>query len=262
MRKLLLVLGLAGVAAPASAQIDTTALSPAQKAAMRVASLQAPAAPLSVQLGDTVDLKVTALDAQGQVVEGARVLFSAPGNVGTLIGGTRFAATKVGSGSIAAFVLKPPTPGQRPSRVTGTLPVVVHDLPVDKVEIVPLAGRLYVGTTLEAKGRALVAGGRQSVDAAVSWSIAPARVATVDRLGNVTANLPGSATLTARSGGKSASLALTVSANPVTQVRITGGADSAKTGDVLRFTVAALSGAGRPVPGVVPLWSVYAEQTG
>jgi hypothetical protein len=108
----------------------------------------------------------------------------------------------------------------------------------------------------------MVAAGRESKDAVMSWSIAPARIASVDRLGQVTANAVGAATLTVRAGGKSATLPLTVVANTVTQVRITGGTDSAKTGDVLRFTVAALDAQGRPVPGVVPLWSVYAEQTG
>jgi hypothetical protein len=265
MRKLLLVLGLSVVGAGAvAAQVpamDTSALSPAQKAALRVASIQS-SAPVVATLGDTVELRATALDAQGRVVDGARVLYTGGSTIGALVGGTRFHATKVGSSSLTAFVLRPPMPGQRPSRVTGTIAVTVRDLPVETVEILPLPGRAYIGTTLEAKARAMVAGGRPSADAQFAWSVTPARVATVNRLGQVTANAPGAATLTVRAGGKSASLPFTVSANPVTQVRITGGADSAKTGDVLRFTVAALNAQGRPVPGVVPLWSVFAEQTG
>ena len=264
MRKLLSLLGLLSIAATGAAaqQVDTAALTPIQRAAIRVASIQS-TAPMVVQVGDTIDLKAVAADAEGRPVEGARILYSATGPIGALVGGTRFAATKVGSGSITAFVLKPPmAAGQRPSRVTGTIAVTVKDLPVQSVEIQPLTGRLYVGTTLPVKARALVAAGRPSQDAAFSWSITPARVASVDRMGQVTANAAGTATLTVRAGGKSATLPLTVTANPVTQVRITGGADSTKTGDVLRFAVAALDAQGRPVPGVMPLWSVYSEQTG
>jgi hypothetical protein len=264
MRKLLHLLGLltAGAGALQAQQVDTAAMTPAQRAAIRVASIQATAA-VTAQVGDTVELKAVAVDAQGRPVEGARVLYTYQGSVGAMVGGTRLATAKVGTAAITAMVLKPPMqPGQRPSRVTGTFTVTVKDLPVESVQLQPLTGRLYVGTTLPAKARALVATGRESQDAALTWSVTPARVASVDRMGQITANAAGSATLTVRAGGKSATLPLTVVANPVTQVRVTGGADSAKTGDVLRFTVAALDAQGRPVPGVMPLWSVYAEQTG
>jgi hypothetical protein len=263
MRKLLL-LGVLTIGAGAlqAQQVDTAAMTPAQRAAIRVASIQTTAA-VTAQVGDTVELKAVAVDAQGRPVDGARVLYSYAGPVGVMVGGTRLATTKVGTAAVTVMVLKPPMQqGQRPSRVTGTFSVTVKDLPVESVTIQPLPGRLYVGTTLPAKARALVATGRESQDAALSWSVTPARVASVDRMGQITANTAGSATLTVRAGGKSATLPLTVVANPVTQVRVTGGADSAKTGDVLRFTVAALDAQGRPVAGVVPLWSVYAEQTG
>src|SRR6478736_998488 len=122
MRKLLLLLGLvlvsaAAVQAQQTPAVDTAAMTPAQRAALRVASIQASAA-VTAQVGDTVELKAAALDAQGRPVDGARVLYSYQGPVGVMVGGNRLATAKVGTATITAMVLKPPMPGQRPTRVT------------------------------------------------------------------------------------------------------------------------------------------------
>jgi hypothetical protein len=119
-----------------------------------------------------------------------------------------------------------------------------------------------VGTTLGFGARALVPDGRVSQDAELTWTTDRPRVATVDRVGNVTAIAPGTALLTVKSGDASARHTLRVVPSPIAQLRISGGAEHARTGDVLRFKVEARNPAGRPVPGVVPLWSLSGVQIG
>jgi hypothetical protein len=241
---------------------DTAALSPAQKAALRVSSLRITPDAIVVTLGDTVQLHAVALDAAGQPVEGARILFNPPGSHAVLVGTDRLAATKPGISDVRAFVVKPAVPGQRPVLISASVPLTVRDLPVSRLEILPVAGTLYVGTTLARSARAYVADGRESADAELTWSVDRKGIAGVDRFGFVTGLAAGTATLTVKAGSVTASQKITVVANPVAQLRISGGADQARTGDVVHLTVQALNAAGRPVPGVVPVWSVSGVQTG
>jgi hypothetical protein len=138
----------------------------------------------------------------------------------------------------------------------------VADLPVTKIEIVPPTGILYAGTSLGYTARALVRDGRESEDAEPSWSSNRPRIASVDRFGTVTGVAPGTAVLSARVGGVMATQTVRVAPNPIAQLRVSGPGDKSRTGDVVHFKVEALSAAGRPVPGVQPVWSVTGIQSG
>ncbi len=265
--RMALLAAAAVVCAPAAqaqqpATFDTTALTAAQRAALRVESLKISPEQIEVTVGDTIPLQGTAYDAAGRPVAGVRVLFNLQGKQGVLVGSDRLAATKPGKTDLRAFVVKPAPPGTRGQLVSATASLVVKDLPVTTVELQPAEGTLYVGTTLGFGARALVKDGRESEDAELAWSTDRPRIATVDRLGNVTAVAPGISVLTVKSGNVGAKHTLRVLPSPVAQLRISGGADKARTGDVLRFKVEALNVAGRPVAGVVPLWSVSGVQTG
>lgn len=244
------------------APADTSAMTAAQKAALRVESIQITPAELTLTVGDTVQLHATGLDAAGKPVDGARILFNAPSKSAVLVGSDRLAGTKPGSGDLRAYVVKPPVGGQRPTAVTASVPIRVKDYPVAKVEVLPATGTLYAGTTISHAARALVADGRASADAEISWSTDRPSIATVDRFGAVTGHAPGAFALIAKSGEVSGRQRLAVIANPIAQLRVSGGTDKAKTGDVVHYSVAALNASGKPVTGVVPLWTVSTADQG
>ncbi len=264
MRTVFLAAAFGLAASPLSAQqpavLDTTAMTAAQRASLRVEAVKLLVDTLTLRVGDTVSLQAVALDAAGQPVPAARILFNVPGRQAVLVGSDRLTGTKPGRGDIRAFVLRPAPPGERARMIATSAVLVVQDLPVVRVEIQPAPGTLYAGTTLGYGARAYVEGGRQSEDAELTWATGRSGVATVDRFGHVTAVAAGTTTLTARSGSIAATEKLTVLVNPIAQLRISGGTDKARTGDVVHFTVSALSAAGRPVTGVVPLWSVSGQQ--
>ena len=250
------------LAAQQPAQLDTTALTTAQRAALRVVRVQFTPDEIRITVGDTVQLTALAIDAEGKPVTGARVLFNVAGKQGVLVGADKLAATKPGESDIRAFVVKPAPPGTRPTLMADTASLIVNDLPVTKVELSPPQGSLYAGTTLSYGARAVVRDGRESEDAELVWSTNRPRVATVDRFGNVTGVGVGTAVLSVKSGAVTTTRTLTVVANPLAQLRITSGTEKTRTGDVVRFKVDALNAAGRPVAGVVPTWTVTGIQTG
>ncbi len=258
----LLLLAAPMLAAQQPTQLDTTALTTAQRAALRVASVRIASDTVRLTVGDTIQLSATAYDAGGAPVPGARILFSIAGREAVLVGADRLAGTQPGRSDLRAFVVRPAVPGTRPAMISASAGLVVADLPVTAVEITPGEGVLYAGTTLKFTSRARVKDGRESADAELAWSSSATRIASVDRFGNVTGVAPGSATLTVRAGGVAATQRVTVVANPIAQLRISGGGERARTGDLLRFKVEALNAAGRPVPGVVAVWSVSGVQTG
>ncbi len=258
----LLIAAAAPLAAQQPAPFDTTALTSAQRAALRVATVRLAGDSIRITIGDTLPLSAAALDAAGNPVTGARILFSVGGREAVLVGSDRLAATKPGRSEVRAFVIKPAAPGTRATMVSATVPLVVTDMPVTSVEIRPADGILYAGTTLQFGARALVREGRESEDAELVWSTDRPRIATVDRFGQVTGVTAGTATLTVKAGAVSTTRRLTVSPNPIAQLRVSGSPDRARTGDVVRLKVEALNAQGRPVPGVVPVWTVSGVQTG
>ncbi|MEO8635857.1 MAG: hypothetical protein ABI587_11325, partial [Gemmatimonadales bacterium] len=264
MRTTLLTAGfcfLAGsLAGQQPASVDTTAMTAVQRASFRVEQVKLSVDTLTLRVGDTIPLQAVALDAAGQPVPAARILFIVPGRQAVLVGSDHLTGTKPGRGDIRAFVLRPATPGDRARMIASSAVLVVQDLPVIRIEIEPAPGTLYAGTTLGYGARAFVEEGRESEDAELGWATGRAGVATVDRYGHVTAVAPGTTTLTARAGAITATEQLTVLANPIAQLRISGGAEKARTGDVVHFAVSPLNAAGRPVTGVVPVWSVSGQQ--
>jgi hypothetical protein len=107
---------------------------------------------------------------------------------------------------------------------------------------VPLAGTAYSAT-----------GDRR--DDAVRWTSSAPAVARVDGAWLVAA-APGRATLRAGAGEAGTDVPLTVLPGRVAALSLAPSAATARTGDVLRFRVAARDAAGRPMPGVTPTWSI------
>jgi hypothetical protein len=111
----LLVAAATPLAAQQPAQLHTTALTTGQRGALRVASVRLTGDSVRIMIGDALQLSAAALDAAGNAVTGARILFNVGGGVAVLVGSDRQAATKPGRSEVRAFVLKPAAPGCGPT---------------------------------------------------------------------------------------------------------------------------------------------------
>jgi hypothetical protein len=232
--------------------LTTVAQTPSPAPASPVARIVVtPAEPLVIA-GDSLRLAAQALDAAGRPVPGATVRFFATGlglTVDQTSGMVRAGYRGVFPVRVVALV-----PGARafgPETVTLT----VVPPPADRIEIAPSLARLVVGQQVRLTARVFAANG-DSRDDAVTWASSAPAVVAVDGDGWLTARAGGRATVTARAGGATASLAVEVLGAPVRRLEITGGASEARTGDVLRFGVAARDAAGREITGLTPSWSM------
>jgi hypothetical protein len=227
------------------------------EAGLQVARLLAEPAQITVEAGQSVPLKVTALDAAGKPVNAVVRTVAPRGTVG--IDRTTGAVTGITAGSyrITATVVLPPGANRAP--VTIEIPITVTWPALSKLEIVPAPDRLFVGTTLSHSVRATHVDGTARPSPEPQWSSSNTQVASVDSYGNVTAHQAGTVTISARLDGASATLQQTIVPFPARSLSIETSADVVRTGDVVTLATRAADAAGRAVGGVPVAWSYTFE---
>ena len=215
-----------------------------------VARLVAEPARITIKAGETQPFKVTAYDAQGNVIPNASVRVSGPRRAISFTEGQVFARE---AGTYTAVATSVAAPGATP--VTLEIPVTVTWPPVTALEISAESGRLYTGTTLAHTAKAKHADNSLRRDAVVSWRSSNQSVARVDKFGNVTAVGVGAVTITAEAEGVSAQQRYTVTTNPVARIDLQIKESKIWTGDVIQLAAAPKRAGGTPVTDAPVTWS-------
>jgi len=239
---LLTVVTLIALALPVRAQQPQTA--------PQVSKIVATPETIRMKAGDTVDLKITALDAQGNAIPGAQVMVFGPMGAFAWNAG-RITAMKAGryEAMAAAFA------GGQPVMIQ--IPLTITWPALSKLEIVADSGRLYTDVTLGHRVKGWNVGGteRPSADIPVTWRSSNPSVASVDRFGNVTGMKSGTATITAESEGVASQIRYVVAANPVAKIDIGIKEDAIHTGDVVHLVATARRAGGGPVADAPISWT-------
>src|SRR5215510_4787370 len=194
------------------------------------------------EVGQQVKLTVVATDASGNAInEKPSAYFAGPfdiaavdddGNVklfGT--GEVTVGALVGGKPGFATFMVKPPS--------------------VKTVEISSIKSPIVVGGSAQLDAVTRIVGGSPRTGVPVNWTTDNPQVATVADGGVVTGVGPGKATITATAGSGTATTTVTVVKNNLRNLSITGGAPTARTGDVIRFKAQ-----GDPAGDFTTRWSV------
>ncbi|MGH7554640.1 MAG: Ig-like domain-containing protein [Longimicrobiales bacterium] len=221
-----------------------------QQPAPVVVRLVAEPSRIVITAGQALPFKVTAYDAQGNVVPNAEVRVGGPRMA------INFSDTEVRAfqaGSFMATATWTGAPGSTP--VTLDIPVTVNWPPLARLEIATGAGGLYTGVMLDHKARGYHADGSERRGLVASWRSSNPTVATVDRFGNVTAVAGGAVTIAAELDGVRAEKRYNVTANPVTRIDVGVNQDSALTGEVIHLTATARRANGAAVADAPITWS-------
>ena len=223
-----------------------------QPAAPTVSRVVVTPANPTVAAGDTLRLRAQALDAQGQPIPGARILFApATGSFEASVDTTGLlTAGAVGQFPVTAVAMGA---GSRP--VTQRVEIRIVPAAAARISVLPGTARLLVGQRLRLAGAAYSAVGDRRDDR-LAWSSSAPSVAQVSGVGVVTAVSPGRATLTARAGNVSSAVPIEVVAANVRSIEVVPGVTTARTGDVVRFRAVVRDQSGREISGLAPTWLV------
>ncbi len=225
-------------------------------------TLEVEPAELTLEVGDTASLSATVRDAEGAVLEDARVVYYSRAR--RSVGVTRTGRVEAyRPGAFTLIVLVPTDQddtSRRPeSRVRVEVPVTVPLPPIVTVTFAPLPPKFYVGThpRVDVTVKDTTETARDDIE--VHFETSDAAVATVDRFGVLTLHQEGPVELTATAASISATTEIDVEANPVTALELQASVDMALTGDVVRFTATAKDARGLAVRGVPVSFAVGGE---
>ena len=244
---------LRGFVAPLALALAWTSPVQAQNAAGAGSGYRIEAEParLTLVAGESAEVAVRLLDGSGDAVD-LPVRLVGPRSALRVRGGRVQALTAGEYELVATAVLPAGTPGPPPEL---RIPVTVRWPAVTRVEITPEPGRLYAGTRIEHRARAVHADGSLRPEPRVEWRSSDPSVARVDAWGTVEGVAPGTATLTAALEGTSATREVRVLPLEAGTMSLTGGADRARTGDVVTFEARLAGSDGGVLEGVPVEWA-------
>jgi len=129
--------------------------------------------------------------------------------------------------------------------------------PAALLTVAPPSASMTVGESTTLSANLDDANGNVLKGQSIQWSSDRAAVATVDAGGKVTAVSPGSATITATSGGQSGSSLVTVTSAPapVATVSVSPSSASIAVGSTQQLIATAKDGAGNTLGGRIVTWS-------
>jgi len=218
-----------------------------------VASVTIQPADAAIVVGDTLRLAARAFDSAGRELGDVRIRwFQSGGQFEGTVDSTGL-ATAGAVGALRVTALASSAGGGPPK--TAFAVVTILPGPAAAIALDPAPRQLYTGQAVALSPTVTSAEGNIRHDP-VRWSSDQPGVVSTSGAGLLTALRPGRAVVTARAGQASATLELSVVANPVTTVEVTPAVVTVRTGDVVPFGFTARDRAGAAVPGVLPEWMV------
>jgi hypothetical protein len=218
-------------------------------APVAAARLVAEPASLTLKAGQAAPIKFRAFDAAGKEIPNPLV------QVRSASRSVRFTDTEVTATAAGRFEATAMTMGANNTPVTLTIPINVTWPALTRIEIAAGAGPLYAGLTQSQKLKGFHADNSERTGLTATWRTSDARIATVNRFGDLTALAPGAVTVTAEAEGVRATRSYTVTANPVAKLEIGIAESQMRTGDVIHLKATARRANGQVVADAPVTWS-------
>ena len=247
----------------------------AQEPQAAPASIEVSPTELELRVGDSVQLRATVRDADGNELDVPVVFLPLYGQFWNLEQSTwGFNLFDVSvDGVVTASkpgryaVLVRAAARNDPERAAGgdflqvEVPLTILQPAISTVDFVSPPGRFFEGMTVRLDTRLTDAAGAVRNDVDVTFASSDPEVAMVDDFGDVRLLSTGTAELVARAENASASLRVRVEPNPVARLELDDpvGAARIRTGDVVRFTARALDESGNPIDDVRVMYSFFAR---
>jgi hypothetical protein len=225
-----------------------------QPAGSAIARIEVRPATLTLRVNDTATIVAVAYDSSGARLDVPLALYSSERRRVGVDSLGHVTAYRPGDAPVRIVAL--PVAG---AGVQGEAMVTVAWPGLDRIELTGGTDQLFAGTAERWRASVIDAAGGVRDGIPVAWASDAPAIASVDQFGAVTAHRVGRTVVRVSGGGVAGRRSVQVVANPVRTLGLTASADGGRTGDVIRFTVVARDGAGRPVANFPVRFSVQAE---
>ena len=204
--------------------------------------------PLSanVIVGGTQTFAAITKDAAGNTLTGRSVTWSSNSTA---------IATVSATGVVTGVAAGTTTITATSEGKSGTGTIIVANVPVGSVTVTPPSASVFTTQTTQFSTIIKDQNGATVTDRQVTWSTNNPGVASVSQSGLVTGILPGNATITATSEGKSGSAAVSVSLIPVASVAVSPATASITQGQNQQLIATPKDLLGNPLSGRTVSWS-------
>lgn len=208
----------------------------------------------TITAGDSIALKLRALDANGKEVP--NVVYSVKMRGGQGEGDVKGEQPWLIASSVGKFPLSlvATAPGTAPFIDSTSVEFRGVAGPANRVEIHPKSIAIVSGQSLRVDAEAFSRVNDRNHDP-LKWKSSDPKVAIVASDGSITALAAGKAVITAASGSASASLDVRVVPTTISRLVLTPGKSEVRQGDVIAFKVEARDPAGKAIAGLTPTWT-------
>jgi uncharacterized protein YjdB len=210
-----------------------------------VADIAVTPSPDTVVIGTTAQLTATLKDAAGTALTGRTVSWSSTD--GTI-------ASVTPSGVVTGVKLGTTTVTASAEGKAGSTTIIVRTIPVATITIDPITNPVVVGETRQLSARLKDAAGG-NLGYPTDWKSSNAAVASVNATGLLTANAPGTATITATADGKSATLDVTVVWPTVATVTVAPSSVTLGSGKSATLVATLKDASGATISGPAVTWA-------
>ena len=217
---------------------------------------------LTLEVGETRILKATVRDANGHEVEDATVVFYSRTRQSVEVSREgRVDAHRPGSFTLVALVPRDAADtGARPAAVVRVeIPVTVPMPPISRLTFTDLPPKFYVGTEPRFTVTVVDATGVIRPGLRPVFTTSDPGIAVVDRFGFATLHRPGALEVTATIRDVVERVTVEVERNPMTALALQSSADTAATGEVVRFSAITKDARGLSVRSVPVRFAVSGE---
>ncbi len=198
-------------------------------------------------VGSTIQLSASAFSAAGADLSNITVRwFSENPEIASVDASGRVLALRPGTVRILAAA----------GRTRGMATVTVPELPPASIALQLPDDNVRAGASASLRVTVRTEAGTRLNAPDVRYESSNTDVAVVDRDGRVFGRQAGAARIIVSAGAVSESIDVRVIDNPAHDYRVVPDAAAARTGDVIRFRVAATDANGRAVGGIYPEWSM------
>jgi uncharacterized protein YjdB len=202
----------------------------------------------SIAPGATSQLTATTRDAHGSVLTGRAISWSSSNTA---------VATVSSSGVVTGVAEGSATITATSEGKSGSSAVAVTKAPVASLKVSPTSVSVQAGATSQLTATPLDQSGRPLTGRTITWSTGSTAVATVSSTGLLKGVAQGTTTVTAYCEGKSAPVAVTVTATvvPVASVSVSPTADTLYVGQSGQFTATPKDASGNALSGRTITWA-------